>query len=60
MGTPDILGTYGTFSFFTSSANVSTDRSLAGGAIYSVPLVEVLCTALWKDPRTRFSSSAST
>lgn len=33
MGTPDILGGYGTFSFFTSSPNASTDRSLSGGVI---------------------------
>ena len=36
MGTPDILGTYGTFSFFTSSPKAATDRSLPGGAIYAV------------------------
>jgi predicted AlkP superfamily phosphohydrolase/phosphomutase len=36
MGTPDILGTYGTFSFFTSSPKAVTDRSLAGGAVYAV------------------------
>lgn len=36
MGTPDILGTYGTFSFFTSSPTASTDRSLAGGVVYAV------------------------
>jgi hypothetical protein len=36
MGTPDILGTYGTFSFFTSAPSASTDRSLSGGAVYAV------------------------
>jgi predicted AlkP superfamily phosphohydrolase/phosphomutase len=36
MGTPDVLGTYGTFSFFTSSPEAFTDRSLAGGTVYAV------------------------
>jgi predicted AlkP superfamily phosphohydrolase/phosphomutase len=36
MGTPDILGTYGTFSFFTSSPDASTDRSLSGGVVFAV------------------------
>jgi predicted AlkP superfamily phosphohydrolase/phosphomutase len=36
MGTPDILGSYGTFSFFTSAPDRSTDRSLSGGIVYSV------------------------
>jgi predicted AlkP superfamily phosphohydrolase/phosphomutase len=54
MGTPDILGTYGTFSFFTSSANVSTDRSLAGGAIYSVPLVDGVVHGTLEGPENPF------
>ena len=60
MGTPDILGTYGTFSFFTSSASVSTDRSLAGGRDILRRSSMALCTARSKAPRTRFWSSAST
>ena len=36
MGTPDVLGTYGTFSFFTSAPDASTNRSLSGGVVYAV------------------------
>ena len=54
MGTPDILGTYGTFSFFTSSASASTDRSLAGGAIYSVPLVDGVVHGTLEGPENPF------
>jgi predicted AlkP superfamily phosphohydrolase/phosphomutase len=36
MGTPDILGTYGTFSYFTSAPTAATDRSLSGGVQYAV------------------------
>jgi predicted AlkP superfamily phosphohydrolase/phosphomutase len=54
MGTPDILGTYGTFSFFTSSASQSTDRSLAGGAIFSVPLVDGVVHGTLEGPENPF------
>ncbi len=36
MGTPDILGTYGTFSYYTSAPDAATDRSLSGGVVYAV------------------------
>ena len=35
MGTPDILGTYGTFSFFTSDP-LASRRTLSGGEVYPV------------------------
>lgn len=35
MGTPDLLGTYGTFAFYTS-APVAPGESLAGGAMFGV------------------------
>jgi predicted AlkP superfamily phosphohydrolase/phosphomutase len=54
MGTPDILGTYGTFSFFTSSISASTDRSLAGGAIYSVPVVDGVLHGALEGPENPF------
>jgi predicted AlkP superfamily phosphohydrolase/phosphomutase len=39
MGTPDILGTYGTFSFFTSEPYAFGGRSLAGGVVHPVDVV---------------------
>lgn len=36
MGTPDLLGTYGTFSFYTSEAYAFGGRTLSGGAWYPV------------------------
>ena len=36
MGTPDILGTYGTFSFYTSDAASFPAGSPSGGAVYHV------------------------
>lgn len=34
MGTPDILGTYGTFSFYTSVLFAFSGQSISGGAVY--------------------------
>jgi predicted AlkP superfamily phosphohydrolase/phosphomutase len=36
MGTPDLLGTYGTFSFYTSEPFAFGGRTLSGGALYPV------------------------
>lgn len=36
MGTPDILGTYGTFSFFSSAPGTLAGRSLSGGRVHTV------------------------
>jgi predicted AlkP superfamily phosphohydrolase/phosphomutase len=36
MGTPDLLGTYGTFSFFTSDAPLYGDHAVAGGKVFPV------------------------
>jgi predicted AlkP superfamily phosphohydrolase/phosphomutase len=33
MGTPDLLGTYGTFSFYTSSPFAFVDRTISGGRV---------------------------
>jgi predicted AlkP superfamily phosphohydrolase/phosphomutase len=40
MGTPDLLGTYGTFSFFTSDRTAASPRSLSGGVIVPVRIVD--------------------
>jgi predicted AlkP superfamily phosphohydrolase/phosphomutase len=40
MGTPDILGTYGTFSFFSSAPGPLADNTLSGGRVYPVDVVD--------------------
>ena len=40
MGTPDILGTYGTFSFFSSAPGPLADKTLSGGRVYPVDVVD--------------------
>ena len=40
MGTPDILGTYGTFTFFSSSPATIGDRPVSGGRIVPVDVVD--------------------
>ena len=39
MGTPDILGTYGTFSFYTSEPFAYAGRTIAGGTIHRVRVI---------------------
>ena len=49
MGTPDMLGTYGTFSFYTSDPFAIGGR-LAGGTIYPVEVATASCAARSKGP----------
>jgi predicted AlkP superfamily phosphohydrolase/phosphomutase len=39
MGTPDILGTYGTFSYFTSAPAKFRNKTLSGGRVFTVDVV---------------------
>jgi hypothetical protein len=40
MGTPDILGTYGTFSFFTSAPSAFAGEEVSGGKVYGVDVLD--------------------
>lgn len=40
MGTPDILGTYGTFSFYTTAPQRFAGKDLGGGKIYPIDLID--------------------
>jgi predicted AlkP superfamily phosphohydrolase/phosphomutase len=40
MGTPDLLGTYGTFSFYTSEPYAFAGQTLSGGTVYNVRVRE--------------------
>jgi predicted AlkP superfamily phosphohydrolase/phosphomutase len=53
MGTPDIVGSYGIFSFFTS-APFTTERELSGGKIYPVDVVDGVVRARLYGPQNPF------
>ncbi len=51
MGTPDILGTYGTFTFYTSDARRFAGREIGGGkVIEAIPRENVVRAALYGPP----------
>jgi len=52
MGTPDMLGTYGTFSFFTTKPYVITD--MTGGRVFIVSRFDNMVEATIKGPANTF------
>lgn len=54
MGTPDLLGTYGTFSFYTSQPYPFGDRTLSGGAWYPVAVANQIVRAELHGPDNPF------
>jgi predicted AlkP superfamily phosphohydrolase/phosphomutase len=54
MGTPDILGTYGTFSFYTSEPFAYAGRTIAGGAIHRVRVIGDHMAAALEGPDNPF------
>ena len=54
MGTPDVLGTYGTFSFFTSEPFAFQGKSLAGGKVFPVDFIDNLVEAALVGPDNPF------
>jgi predicted AlkP superfamily phosphohydrolase/phosphomutase len=54
MGTPDVLGTYGTFSFYTSEPYAFAGRTLSGGLVYPVDLYEGIVRAAIEGPDNPF------
>jgi predicted AlkP superfamily phosphohydrolase/phosphomutase len=63
MGTPDLLGTYGTFSFFTSAApldwTVPVRRAVEGGTIHRIDVVDDVVSAALEGPSNPFRKDAS-
>lgn len=51
MGTPDILGTYGTFSFYTSELFAFAGQEIGGGEIYEVDAFDDLVEADLHGPK---------
>jgi predicted AlkP superfamily phosphohydrolase/phosphomutase len=54
MGTPDLLGTYGTFSFYTSGPLPENASSLSGGVVYSVQADNGVVRAVLEGPDNPF------
>ena len=54
MGTPDILGTYGTFSFYTSEPFAFGGRTLSGGTVYPVDVVDGAVKSRLEGPNNPF------
>src|SRR4030095_9316772 len=58
MGTPDLLGTYGTFTFYTSSPRPAATRTLSGGRFVTVDVVDRVVRADLKGPDNPYRSAA--
>ena len=54
MGTPDVLGTYGTFTFYTSEPFALGGRALSGGTVRAVDIVDGAVTATLEGPDNPF------
>jgi len=54
MGTPDLLGTYGTFAFYTSEPYAFADQALSGGVVQRVRVREGVVRATLDGPDNPF------
>jgi predicted AlkP superfamily phosphohydrolase/phosphomutase len=54
MGTPDILGTYGTFSYYTSDPYTWAAKDVSGGKVYDVGFVESIAEGTLYGPSNPF------
>jgi predicted AlkP superfamily phosphohydrolase/phosphomutase len=55
MGTPDLLGTYGTFSFFTSQPSAFEGKTVSGGIVVPVDLAGGVVRAAIEGPDNPYS-----
>ncbi len=60
MGTPDILGTYGTFSFYTDRPERYEEEDITGGKVYAVDVVGNTVQAQLVGPKNTFKKDAPT
>ena len=58
MGTPDLLGTYGTFTLFSSAPGPGGSRSVSGGRIQAVDVVDGVVRASLTGPDNPFRTPA--
>jgi predicted AlkP superfamily phosphohydrolase/phosphomutase len=54
MGTPDILGTYGTFSYYTSDPYTWAGKDVSGGKVYDVGFVDTVAEGTLYGPSNPF------
>jgi predicted AlkP superfamily phosphohydrolase/phosphomutase len=54
MGTPDILGTYGTFAYYTSDPYTWAGKDVSGGKVYDVGFVETVAEGKLYGPANPF------
>lgn len=54
MGTPDLMGTYGTFAFFTSEPYAFVGQTLSGGVVHAVRVRDGLVRAALEGPDNPF------
>ena len=54
MGTPDILGTYGTFTYYTSEPFAFGGRALSGGTVRAVDVVDGVVQSTLEGPTNPF------
>jgi predicted AlkP superfamily phosphohydrolase/phosphomutase len=54
MGTPDILGTYGTFSYYTSDPYTWAGKDVSGGKVYDVGFVDTVAEGTLYGPPNPF------
>jgi predicted AlkP superfamily phosphohydrolase/phosphomutase len=54
MGTPDILGTYGTFSYYTSDPYTWAGKDVSGGKVYDVGFVDTVAEGKLYGPSNPF------
>ena len=54
MGTPDLLGTYGTFAYFTSEPYAFVDQTLSGGVVQAVRVRNGVVRATLEGPDNPF------
>jgi predicted AlkP superfamily phosphohydrolase/phosphomutase len=57
MGTPDIQGTYGIFSFFTNSS-LNNEKDISGGKVYRVEVINNRVVANLMGPRNYFRKNS--
>lgn len=59
MGTPDILGNYGTFSYYTSDPFTFAGKDVAGGNVYDVAVVDGVVEGTLYGPKNPFLADGS-
>ena len=55
MGTPDILGTYGTFTFYSGDESAADEIAVSGGRIVGAHLVDGVLHGTLHGPPIRFA-----